>query len=717
MRDIRSTIEVSYVIIMALVSLMAIDYIGVVSPEFLGKNFIMDMLAPLAFQNATPIRYLFIVGSIILFFVNPVSDMVGDAIARQQSRKFAIAVAFLFATVALLRVDKLGYELFAIIYPIVFLVFNLTGFILANLLKRKEILLDSKFGFERVNVLVENPTSFNWRSVKDGYINIEAVFRGILILSSAGGGKTYTLIEPLLEQAILKGFTGLVYDFKMAANFSENSAEWSLSRYVYMCFLKHRIYHAKKDSTGKWIGESSLKNDRRKLWFINFRDPRYSHRINAINPVYMLSQSFANECSLTLLQNLKPEWIKQRDFFADSAIIYLKAVFWFLRCQFPESCNVPIAVTIALMGHSKVLAMLSLDKQCTEIISSLLVAEAKNAEGQLAGAVASLQVPIDRLNSPEIFWVLSDSDFSLQLNDPNAPGILCLGNDPELKDTYSPVSALIATVVKKVLNKPGMSPSLFVLDEAPTLALPALYELPATARSNRLCAVVCGQDKSLFTVTYGREATEALFSNLGSHFYGQLNDLDTAKMASEIIGTREKENRSINAGKTLGDNLSKNKGETIGIQRENLIHPYEFLTLPQGRFVGKVAQVSEKTPYSPFFNVRPDINRPNVMHKFPQLLRSANTKELTIEEMNELMAKNYEAIKKEAYRIVDHCARAACLAGKADETKVYPQHFYKTRRIVSTLGEPMVPGIQVDLETGIVSGTPIFDDTPPERPS
>lgn len=517
----------------------------------------------------------------------------------------------------------------------------------------------------------------------------------------------------MISMAVMKGFTGLIYDFKMNANFSAFESEWSLTRYAYKCFVQHNSKAALRDHNGSWKGSQSLDNDRRRLWIVNFRDVRYSHRVNPIHPAYMSTQAFANESSLTLMQNLKPEWIRTRDFFADSAIIYLKAIFWFLRCQFPESCMIPHAVTIALMPHSKVLAMLSLDKQCFEIISSLLVAEQKNAEGQIAGAVASLQVPIDRLNSPEIFWVLSGNDFSLRLNDPEDPGFLCLGNDPELRETYGPVAALIATVAKKLMNRPGMMPSVFLLDECPSIAIPNLAELPATGRSNLISTIVCGQDKSQFIVNYGKEQTDTLLANLGNQFFGQLNDLDTAKMASEKIGTREKENRSINKGKSVGDQSSKSSGENIGIQRENLIHPYELQTLPRGRFVGKVAEVSEETPYSPFFNVRPEVEKVKFDHEFPMLLEMGSSEKLTPEKMEELLLKNYESIKKEAFRLVDHCARAACLAGKADEAKVFPQHFYKGKRIVSTLGDPMVEGIEVDPETGIVSGTPKIDEAQP----
>lgn len=214
---------------------------------------------------------------------------------------------------------------------------------------------------------------------------------------------------------------------------------------------------------------------------------------------------------------------------------------------------------------------------------------------------------------------------------------------------------------------------------------------------------------SQLVLNYGKEQADALVANLGNQFFGQLNHLETAKMAAEIIGTREKENRSVNSSKSMGESLSKSSGENVAVQRENLIHPYELMTLPRGRFVGKLAEVPEGENYSPFFNVKPKVNPIYVEHEFPMLLQMEG-KELTEQEAETLLLKNYEMIKAEAHRLVEHCAMASCLAGFADETKVFPQHFYKGRRIVSTLREAMVPGITVDPETGVVSGTPIFDD-------
>lgn len=187
-QDSKTALNLSYLIIMSLVCMMAIDYLGVVSPEMLGKSFIMDMLAPLAFQYATGIRWSFIAASVITFLVSPASDMLGDTIARSQKRKVVIVTIFILSSLFIASVHKVSFVVFAVVYPIVFLLFNITGFVVSNLLKTKTELLDNKFGFEKINVLVENPYSFNWRSKDGDYINLENIFRGVLILAGAGSG-------------------------------------------------------------------------------------------------------------------------------------------------------------------------------------------------------------------------------------------------------------------------------------------------------------------------------------------------------------------------------------------------------------------------------------------------------------------------------------------------------------------------------------------------
>lgn len=709
--------------------LMGIHYLGVVKPEWLGliiPDLILQALTQPAFENSTSIRGFFIFCILVYSLVSPSSSKLGDEVSRNQKLK-VLTVFFLgLSMYLLLSIERFPFLMFAILYPIAGFVFISTSFILGNLLKFKKEKFDVEFGFKPTWKKYDNPKlqSFHLYSNQYGWLNVENIYRGIYLLGSAGAGKSWSCIEPFIEQCIKQGMTGLIFDYKMSTNFIQDPSKWALTRYAYMMFLKYHTHPAEVDGAGNFIGEHSPTNDRRRFWIVNFKDPRYSHRINPIAPQYLETPGYVNEYAMALLTNLEPKWIRDRDFFANSAIAYLKAIIWFLKCEYPEICTLPHAITTALLPYNKVLAALKLNPECVEMLGSLAVADEKNAEGQLAGVDASLKVPLDKINSPEIFWVLSGNDFSLTLNSRENPGVLCLGSDQELQDTYSPICALIATVVRKVINYPGRLPSFYILDECPQLNIPNLDDLPATGRSNLISVFVAGQTYSQFVKNYGKERADSISANLGTHIYGQLSNETEAQIVSKLIGQREKISHSYSEQAAKGDQ-GKSSSESTNLVKENLIHPHEIVTLPQGVFVGKVAQVTMqdgKQAYDPFFKIKPDINKPFIEHEFPMIVRHPeDSKELTFDEMMKIMWDNTRKIKHEAAMVIDRAARAACMSGKADEEKVFPKHFQRIGnemvRVVSCSGEimPDIKGITVTGPFKEVSGKAVRVAAEPEE--
>lgn len=719
MNDQINSKSAGYLVISVIVFLLGIEYLGVVAPQLLIPNFLLDLLAPFSFEYGINFRMTYVLTSVIVATMTGETSTMGE-MAQTPQRKAFFILLLAGSTFVLYTVHLYPYLLYALLYPLAIVGCGLSAFIIGSMLRKPDKGHDTKFGFEKTLRKISNTDSFHLYSAKDGWLNIENIFRHLFLLGGPGAGKSFSIIEPLIQQAIQKGWAMLIFDFKMKQNFDPNPKNWALSRFAYMQMLRFST-PAKKEN-GKWVGPQSCENDRRKMFLINFTDVRFSHRVNPIHPEYLQEVGFANEYAITLMTNLQPDWIQKRDFFADSAIAYLKAIIWFLRCEFPESCTLPHVIAICMMPYNKVMAMLSLNDECKEIMSALKVADEKNAEGQLAGVDATLKTPIDKLNTPAVSWILSGNDFSLMLNDPENPSILCLGSDPELQETYSPIAALIATVCGKVMNKPGMLKSMYVLDEAPQLKLPKLSDLAATCRSNNLAILAAGQDFAQFKSVLGDNQAAALSGTLNNHFYGQVKSLETAKMVSESIGQREKNVINYSFADSKGGEGGKSKTDSHNLQKESLVQPHEMISLQTGRFVGSLAHVSykdDKPEYSPFFNFRPDIERPIIEHEFPHLLLDINERPLSAEKVRELVLKNHKQIKGESFKLVDSCARAACMNGVADESKVFPTHFYwgpgenKGRRIVSTSGEvmPGVKGISIDPETMIIKGTPTFEPT------
>jgi hypothetical protein len=348
--------------------------------------------------------------------------------------------------------------------------------------------------------------------------------------------------------------------------------------------------------------------------------------------MYLESEAFANEYAVTLLQNMKLEWVKQKDFFADNAILYFKGILWWAKNEYDgQFCTLHHCMEIAQHDYKRVLAVLSQNEDCRRIINTVQVAAKSKAAQQLAGVISTLQSAIQKAMDPNIAWILSGNDFSLRLNDLDDPGILCFGSDPEISETCGPVSALIAKVATKVMTAPGRNKSLAILDELPRLAIPKLDETLAVSRSYDFGFVICGQDHSQYLQIWTKEQVESLLANCNNVIVGQTNNPQTKKEYSDMIGPRDKIKRSTNNGKSLGDSLSKSSGENFQEQQENLVKPHEFGVFKTGEFVGKVATVNAKQPYDPFFKIKPQVKKIKIKFDFPQIMRNTDGSELPFE--------------------------------------------------------------------------------------
>lgn len=407
---------------------------------------------------------------------------------------------------------------------------------------------------------ISNRFSFHLKLDK-GYINILNPFRGILVIGGPGSGKTYSVTNPIIDQALQKGYTGIVYDYKFP----------SLANQIHGAFYHHKI--CKK----------------LRYYVINFTDLRKTHRVNPIHPRYLPSISYAEEYSRTIIQNLHTQSIQRLGFFELSAIAWLTAIIWFLRQRYPEYCTLPHAISMALYSdHIKVIETLESEPQCADLISSISTAVKHKAEKQLAGVIASLQILLSRINSPEIAWVLSGNDFDLNLNHPDTPGILCIGADPKIIETVSPVISLIISSALKQMNQPGRLPSLVLLEEAATLYIPKLEVIPATARSNKIATMLVAQDIHQLIDAYGKEKAQVIMANLGNQIYGKVNSPQTAQYISDLVGKQERMMESKSVGMNPWGRSSNNS--SYHLQEKVIIQPNEIMQLGTGEFVGKVVE-------------------------------------------------------------------------------------------------------------------------------
>lgn len=351
-------------------------------------------------------------------------------------------------------------------------------------------------------------------------------FRGVLIVGGAGSGKTHTFVKPIIERAADVDYSGIIYDYKYP----------TLSKIWYNLDKSHTL---------------KVKN-----YVVNFDDPQQSHRVNPLHPTYLKSVAYAEEYATAIINNLMPETIKKPDFWTRSAVALLQASIWYFKEHYPEQCNLPNVVTFIQQPTQTVLSALREDELCAQLISSILTAFDNKAEGQLSGTVGTLQIALNKINTPEIAYILSGNDFSLDLNDPKDPKMLCIGNSPQMQETYGPVISLICTVALKMMNQDNKHHSMLLLDEAPTLYIPKLENVPATGRERKIAVIYIAQDISQIVDRYGKEKKDTIIANLANQFWGRVSHHETAEYISKIFGKHEIVRTSYTQGNNTGSSSS-----------------------------------------------------------------------------------------------------------------------------------------------------------------
>ena len=405
---------------------------------------------------------------------------------------------------------------------------------------------------------VNLPTKF-WYNKKqhNGWINIVNPFRATIVLGTPGSGKSYAVVNNYIKQHIEKGFSMYIYDFKFD----------DLSTIAYNHLLKHTDKYKVKP----------------KFYVINFDDPRKSHRCNPINPDFMTDISDAYESAYTIMLNLNRSWIqKQGDFFVESPIILLAAIIWYLKIyENGKYCTFPHAIELLNKKYSDVFTILTSYSDLENYLSPFMDAWQGGAQDQLQGQIASAKIPLSRMISPQLYWVMTGDDFSLDINNPKEPKILCVGNNPDRQNIYSAALGLYNSRIVKLINKKGQLKSSVIIDELPTIYFRGLDNLIATARSNKVAVCLGFQDYSQLTRDYGDKESKVIQNTVGNIFSGQVVG-ETAKSLSERFGKVLQKRQSL----TINRN---DKSTSISTQLDSLIPASKISTLTQGMFVGAVS--------------------------------------------------------------------------------------------------------------------------------
>ena len=417
---------------------------------------------------------------------------------------------------------------------------------------------------------------------KTGKLIISNPQRGIYILGNQGSGKTHFVMEPILYHCIQQGYAGIVYDYDFEGTPAAPDKGYCLSKFVYNCFLEHQPKGVQ-------------------FQLVNFTDMHRTRRINPFASSYIQDRAYLEEYVNVLLKNLVPEASGGKNFWLNSTQVLLKSLFVFLDNRHPGYCTLPHALALATQPVGDVLATIRQDEEASAYTSSVLDAldAGGRATAQLSGITATLKVSLQLLLHPHLFWVLSGDEVPLSVNAPHAPMLLCIGNHPPAKAAYSPIIALLMTTCFKAMYGHGRVQSFVAIDELPTLLLPDLAELPATARKYGISTIACLQSNAQLEASYGMLEAQKIQQTLVNKFIGNSED-GSAKYGSNLLGKEDKALRGSSISSSMhqsGD--TETRGEGVQWQERARLSPQALMGFSPGEFTGKLA---ERTP--PFFHAQ-----------------------------------------------------------------------------------------------------------------
>ncbi|RGN44437.1 MULTISPECIES: conjugal transfer protein MobC [unclassified Bacteroides] len=510
----------------------------------------------------------------------------------------------------------------------------MAGLWMSRLLKHN--LMDDVFNTENESFmqetrLIENeysvnlPTRFYYKKRwNDGWINVVNPQRACIVVGSPGSGKSYAVVNQFIKQQIEKGYSQYIYDFKFP----------DLSMIAYNHLLNHLDGYKIKPQ----------------FYVINFDDPRRSHRCNPIHPDFMEDITDAYESAYTIMLNLNKTWVqKQGDFFVESPIILFAAIIWFLRIyKDGKYCTFPHAIELLNRRYEDIFPILTSYPELENYLSPFMDAWLGGAAEQLQGQIASAKIPLSRMISPQLYWVMSDSEFSLDINNPEEPKILCVGNNPDRQNIYGAALGLYNSRIVKLINKKGKLKSSVIIDELPTIYFKGLDNLIATARSNKVAVCLGFQDFSQLIRDYGDKEAKVVINTVGNIFSGQVVG-ETAKTLSERFGKVLQKRQSISINR-------QDVSTSINTQMDALIPPSKISGLTQGMFVGSVSDNFDERIEQKIFHCEIVVDSAKVKQEEKAYKPIPIITDFTDSDgkdcMKEKIQENYNRIKTEVRQIV-----------------------------------------------------------------
>ena len=380
-------------------------------------------------------------------------------------------------------------------------------------------------------------------------------------------------------------------------------------------------------------------------------------RFLCTNRSYELLEPYEGKLSRTVLRGERgsnvpalPDVQKQGDFFVESPIILLAAIIWFLRIyEDGRYCTFPHAVEFLNRPYAQIFPILTAYDELANYLSPFMDAWEGNAQDQLQGQIASAKIPLSRMISPALYWVMTGNDFTLDINNPASPKILVVGNNPDRQNIYSAALGLYNSRIVKLINKKKQLKSSVIIDELPTIYFRGLDNLIATARSNKVAVCLGFQDFSQLTRDYGERESRVIQNTVGNVFSGQVVG-ETAKTLSERFGKVLQRRQSVSINR-------QDVSTSINTQMDSLIPASKISNLTQGMFVGAVSDNFDERIEQKIFHAEIVVDTAKVsaeMKAYRPIPVIADFRDASGDDtMKASIDANYRQIKQEILSLVD----------------------------------------------------------------
>ena len=460
------------------------------------------------------------------------------------------------------------------------------------------------------------PTEYELKGeTRRGWINMNA-YRHLLVLGSGGSGKSWYVIKPLIKQHIRAGRSMLVFDFKYP----------DLSRIAYNYFLQYK---------GNYPGKPAH-------YHINFEDLSRSHRCNCLAPYTLPVMADSIEAARSILFGLNMEWVsKTGDFWVESSINFVAGIIWYLRkYQGGKFCSWAHVIELANVSYKQLFSVLRTEPEIQILIKAFVDAFLEGNSEQLGGQVASANIGMARLSSPEMYYVLTGDDFTLDLNNPEYPKVLTLASSPQKATTYGAFLSVYINTINRLALKEGRHPFAQVIDEASTIVATSLSQAIGQGRGYQISVTLAFQDASQAKLAYGNKYADVVLNLCGNIISGQVSG-DTAKWLADRFGKTMQERESISINDT-DTNISRSQ------QLEQAIPASRISSLSSGEFVGMVADTPDQPVELKMFCGR-ILNDPEALEKEEALYRDLPVVRNVTPEMVE---KNYLQVKQDIELLV-----------------------------------------------------------------